>query len=94
MPQIAVILPKTGLFITFRAIPFIAGMFQAEYARKYTFLTLMNSPHLMVCEGLTLEFPMVTRPFLHASAAIERVLKIRAAHSHLSMRAVGPVLGS
>ena len=27
---------------------------------------------------------MVTRPFLQASAAIERVLKIRAAQSHLS----------
>ena len=38
-------------------------------------------------EGFTLVPPTVTRPFLHASAAMERVLNIRAAHSHLSILA-------
>ena len=31
---------------------------------------------------------MVTRPFLHAEAAIERVLNIREAQSHLSILAL------
>ncbi len=51
-------------------------------------MTFTVSPALMTCEGLTLTPFMVTRPFLHAVAAIERVLKILAAHSHLSILAV------
>ena len=38
-------------------------------------------------EAFTREPFMVTLPFLQASAAIERVLNMREAHNHLSMRA-------
>ena len=34
---------------------------------------------------------MVTRPFLQASAAIERVLQMRDAHSHLSILATSDI---
>lgn len=46
------------------------------------------SPVFIICDGLTLTPLMVTRPFLHAEAAIERVLNIREAQSHLSILAV------
>ena len=55
---------------------------------------MMISPTLMVRLGLTLISPTVTRLFLMASTATERVLKMRAAHSHLSMRAEVPHLGN
>lgn len=45
-------------------------------------------PAFTVREGLALAPFTVTRPFLHASAAMERVLNMRAAHSHLSRRAL------
>lgn len=47
--------------------------------------TEILSPTLMVCDGLTFMPPMVTRPFLHASVAMERVLNMRVAQSHLSI---------
>jgi hypothetical protein len=47
------------------------------------------SPTLMVRDGLAVMAlspePMVTRPFLHASVAMVRVLKMRIAHIHLSI---------
>ena len=55
------------------------------------FFTLTTSPTLTVWLGLTFCPPIVTRLFLQASAAMERVLKIRAAHSHLSIRAVSAI---
>ena len=51
------------------------------------FLTLTTSPSFSGREGFTVVPPMVTRPFLQASAAMLRVLKIRAAQSHLSILA-------
>lgn len=41
----------------------------------------------MMREGLSCAPRKVICPFLQAAAAMVRVLKIRAAHSHLSMRA-------
>ena len=37
-----------------------------------------------MCDGLSLLPLIMTRPFLHASIAMERVLYMRAAQSHLS----------
>ena len=37
-------------------------------------------------DGLTVTPPIMMRPFLQASAAMLRVLKMRVAHIHLSMR--------
>jgi len=51
------------------------------------FLTQMISPALIVWLGLTLTPLIVTRLFLQASAARERVLNTRAAQSHLSILA-------
>ena len=51
------------------------------------FLTATTSPTFTGREGFTFTLLMVTRPFLHASAAIDLVLKMRAAHSHLSILA-------
>ena len=41
-------------------------------------------PILMFREGFTATLSTITRPFLQASEAIERVLKMRTAHNHLS----------
>lgn len=49
-----------------------------------------RSPTRTSFEGLTVAPPIRTRPFSTASAASERVLKKRAAHSHLSMRSLAP----
>ena len=51
------------------------------------FFTLMTSPIFTVREGFSVVLPEVTLPFLQASAAMVRVLKMRAAQSHLSRRA-------
>ena len=48
--------------------------------------TCMISPILIVREGFTVVPDTDTRPFLQASAAIVRVLKMRVAHIHLSIR--------
>src|SRR3712207_4511921 len=53
------------------------------------FFTSITSPGLMLWLAFTFCPPIVTRPFLMASPATERVLYMRAAHSHLSMRAEG-----
>ena len=45
----------------------------------------ITSPGLMVRDGFTVEPPTLTRPFLQASVEMLRVLKIRIAHSHLSI---------
>ena len=52
------------------------------------FFTLTTSPRLMMNEGLREMPPTVTRPFLQASAAMLRVLYMRAAQSHLSILAL------
>ena len=52
------------------------------------FFTLTTSPSLMRWEGFRLAPLIVTRPFLQAVAAMERVLKMRAAQNHLSILAV------
>lgn len=53
------------------------------------FFTSILSPALIMWLGLTFVPSMLTRPFLMASAATERVLKIREAQSHLSILAEG-----
>ena len=56
------------------------------------FFTSMMSPGLMVRAGFTEVPPMDMRPFLQASAAMVRVLNMRAAHNHLSIRASSFIL--
>ena len=64
---------------------------RAEIERKSVLVigglrTWITSPTLIMREGLIVTPPIMIRPFLQASAAIVRVLKIRVAHIHLSIR--------
>ena len=56
------------------------------------FFTCITSPTLIMRAGLACAPLMHTLPFLHASAAMVRVLKIRAAHIHLSILASAIVM--
>ena len=55
-----------------------------EGDRRFTHLDHIAT--LIMREGLIVTPPIMIRPFLQASAAIVRVLKIRVAHIHLSIR--------
>ncbi|EXY14150.1 hypothetical protein M087_3096 [Bacteroides fragilis str. S23 R14] len=53
------------------------------------FFTWITSPGFIIRAAFTNDPLMLIRPFLQASAAIVRVLKMRTAHIHLSILASG-----